>query len=184
MKVSGGPLGAGSYKTAWVIDDKPTHVLVTVASNGRQSLNAELQSLQILKRAGCRVVEVSEPIYDLPGGQIGVVMEKLDGFEVKETRFNMVTARTKILAAARGFGIAKACEQLKMVADFITNNGGISDLQFVVSGKSGMVLFDPATLGTNGGNESLTEMISYLQKEGEIGNQSLSASSSLKPVTG
>lgn len=164
-RVSGGPLGVGSYKSAWAIDDDPTHVLVTVASDKRQLITSELTSLQTLEKAGCRVVGVSEAIYDVPDGRIGVIMEKLDGTEVKETRFMMTTQKQAILGAARIYGIEKTCAQLQAVAAFIDKHGGISDLQFVVSGKCGMVLFDPATLGTKEGSGNLKAMILFLKNQ-------------------
>lgn len=158
-------LGQGSYKKAYNVVEDRTKVLVVVAASGRRALETELQSLFRLEKAGVRVVQIFGDVVDLGGNEVGVVMERLSGTEVKETKFGMGSAKATFRTAALGFGTENMIRQLQAVQNYIDANGGISDLQFWVSSSIGAVVFDPATLGTSLKNSGPKQMIDYLRSQ-------------------
>lgn len=164
-KTVGALLGEGSYKKAYAFVGDTSTVLISLDKSKKGSLQSEMTSLNTLRAAGIRVVNFTNTIYNLPDNRIGIIMEKLEGEEVKETRFGMTSAKNKILQVANQYGLENAINQFQAVDDYIQANGGISDLQFVLSPSKGMVLFDPATLKTRQKNTGVASVIKFLQKE-------------------
>ena len=140
-------------------------VLVSVPKGHKASLEKELNDLATLENNGIRVPKVSGKVFAVDDETVGVVMEKLQGTEIKETRFGMQTAKQTVLQAAQTFGKDKVIAQLTAVHNYIQKVGGISDLQFFVSGEEGLVLFDPATLKTAEKNQGPASMIKYLESQ-------------------
>jgi RIO-like serine/threonine protein kinase len=158
-------LGRGSYKAAYALKNNADEVLVTVPKGHKASLEKELNDLATLAGHGIRVPKVNGKVFTVDDETVGVVMEKLKGVEVKEVRFGMETSKKTVLQAAQTFGKDKVISQLKAVNDYIQKVGGISDLQFFVSGEEGLVLFDPATLKTAEKNQGPASMIKYLESQ-------------------
>ena len=162
-------VGQGSYKAVYDVQGEPGKVVAAVDSSKRSLLSTEVNNLERLSRAGVRTVQIESGLLDLSDsglpGQVGVKMEKLQGVEVKEARFGMRNAKERIAQAADGgIGRAAVIDQLEKVDAFVQKNGGISDLQFMVSEDKGLVLFDPATLGTAEKNAGPRQMINHLRK--------------------
>lgn len=128
-------------------------------SGGLADLRSEVGSLETLRRAGVRVPAVHGEVRTI-NGMVGVVMEKLVGTEIKETRFNMKTEKQTIKRIAEEFGVEKVIDQLEALDAFIQKNGGISNLQCFMSSTKGFIVFAPAALGTsrkNGGPRALID---------------------------
>lgn len=168
----GKKLGEGSYKTAYATSTAG-QVLITVPKGKLKDLKKEINDLKTLEHAGIRVARVCSDVFE-DGDSACVLMERLQGQEVKETRFNMTKEKKWISAVADHLGTDLLIKQLKAIDDYVRGgkNRGISDLQFMVSLQHGFVLFDPATLGTSEVNGGPAQMIAYLEKNPKPGKGS------------
>lgn len=158
-------LGTGSYKSAYNIEEDSGKVLIVIGESKKRDLAHEADMLQTLRQAGVRVPEIFGGVDDLGNNEVGLLMEKMAGKEVKERDMGMTKSKLIFLEAAKGFGFKPIIDQLQAVVDYVKLKKGIIDCQFFVGVAKGCVLFDPAALGASTSNDGLTQMIKYLDAE-------------------
>lgn len=166
-----GRLGSnGSYKRCYTLNDA-AWVLIVAASD--RQLAPELQNLQTLEEAGVRVPRRKGAHFPI-NSECGVIMERLEGIEIKETYLNLVTGKTALITATQNIGVPGVIQQLRALQAFIDKTGGIGDLQFFASPQSGMVLFDPTNLGATA-KQDLSRYIRFLEEHAaKVGNSATS----------
>ncbi|WP_426107736.1 hemagglutinin repeat-containing protein [Massilia sp. TSP1-1-2] len=149
----GEKIGAGEYKTVYLVKDDPTKVIATAKSGSTAELQAEIKELNELSKADVPVVK-NYGLAPTTDGQTGMLMENLKGGITVKPAFN--DAAEEALAFAR-LGPNSVADLEKIQLHINTNT--IGDFQVIITASGRVLVADPAGLSQGKSSFAVLEII-------------------------